>query len=97
MRDVVNRSASVAARIRNWAKANGRTYQHALTRFATERFCARLAASEHASRLVLKGGNLFIVWLSGKDYRPTMDTDFSAGDRSWAQTQWRLRSPTSAT
>lgn len=76
MRDVVNRSASVAARIRNWAKANGRTYQHALTRFATERFCARLAASEYASRLVLKGGNLFIVWLSGKDYRPTMDTDF---------------------
>ena len=76
MSGAVNIPASVAARIRNWAKSNGRTYQHALARYATERFCARISASEYSGRLVLKGGNLFIVWFSGKDYRPTLDTDF---------------------
>ena len=76
MSGAVNIPASVAARIRNWAKSKGRTYQHALARYATERFCARISASEYSGRLVLKGGNLFIVWFSGKDYRPTLDTDF---------------------
>ena len=61
MSGAVNIPASVAARIRNWAKSNGRTYQHALARYATERFCARISASEYSGRLVLKGGNLFIV------------------------------------
>ena len=76
VKTVSNVPASVAARIRNWAKANAQSYQHALTRYATERFFARLEASDFADRFVLKGGNLFVVWFSGKDYRPTMDTDF---------------------
>lgn len=75
-RKALNIPASIAARVRNWAAANARTFQHALNRYVTERFFARLEASEFANRLVLKGGNLLVVWFSGKDYRPTMDTDF---------------------
>ena len=75
-KNITNVSASITARIKNWAVANSQTYQHALTRYATERFFARLEASDFSDRLVLKGGNLFVVWFSGKDYRPTMDTDF---------------------
>lgn len=81
-RNPSNIPASIAARVRNWATANERTFQHALNRYATERFFARLEASEFAERLVLKGGNLLVVWFSGKDYRPTMDTDFLYCGRS---------------
>jgi predicted nucleotidyltransferase component of viral defense system len=73
---VTNVPASITARIKNWAMANSQSYQHALTRYATERFFARLEVSDFSDRFVLKGGNLFVVWFSGKDYRPTIDTDF---------------------
>lgn len=73
---VINVPASITARIKNWAAANSQSYQHALTRYATERFFARLESSDFSDRFVLKGGNLLVVWFSGKDYRPTMDTDF---------------------
>ena len=76
VKNVTNVAASVTARIKNWANANARSFQHALTRYATERFFARLEASDFADRFVLKGGNLLVVWFSGMDYRPTMDTDF---------------------
>ena len=66
-KNITNASASITARIKNWAVANSQTYQHALTRYATERFFARLEASDFSDRLVLKGGNLFVVWFSGKD------------------------------
>ena len=75
-KNVTNVPASITARIKNWAAANSQSYQHALTRYATERFFARLESSDFSDRFVLKGGNLFVVWFSGKDYRPTMDTDF---------------------
>ena len=76
VKNVTNVAASVTARIKNWANANARSFQHALTRYATERFFVRLEASDFADRFVLKGGNLLVVWFSGMDYRPTMDTDF---------------------
>ena len=76
VKNITNVAASVTARIKNWAKANAQSFQHALTRYATERFFARLEASDFADSFVLKGGNLLVVWFSGKDYRPTMDTDF---------------------
>lgn len=75
-KNVTNVPASITARIKNWAAANSQSYQHALTRYTTERFFARLESSDFSDRFVLKGGNLFVVWFSGKDYRPTMDTDF---------------------
>ena len=81
-KQVTNVAASIAARIKNWATANSRTFQHALNRYATERFFARLETSAFADRFVLKGGNLFVVWLSGKDYRPTMDADFLCRGRN---------------
>lgn len=76
IKTVTNVVASLTARIKNWAVANSQSYQHALTRYANERFFARLEASDFADKFVLKGGNLFVVWFSGKDYRPTLDTDF---------------------
>ena len=76
VKNITNVAASVTARIKNWVKANAQSFQHALTRYATERFFARLEASDFADKFVLKGGNLLVVWFSGKDYRPTMDTDF---------------------
>lgn len=71
-----NLPASVMARLKALAKENGWEYPQVLARYATERFLARLAASRFADRFVLKGGNLFVVWLGGYGYRPTMDTDF---------------------
>ena len=37
VKKVTNVAASVTARIKNWAKANAQSFQHALTRYATER------------------------------------------------------------
>ena len=71
-----NLPALVMARLKALAKENGWEYPQVLARYATERFLARLAASRFADRFVLKGGNLFVVWLGGYGYRPTMDTDF---------------------
>lgn len=61
VKNVINVVASVTARIKNWAKANAQSFQHALTRFATERFLARLEASDFADRFVLKGGNFQLM------------------------------------
>ena len=71
-----NLPASVLSRLLALSRQNGWDYQEVLARYATERFLARLAVSRWANKFVLKGGNMFIVWLGGYDYRPTMDTDF---------------------
>ena len=71
-----NLAASVMARLKGLAVENGWDYQQVQTRYATERFLARLAASRFKDDFVLKGGNMFIVWLGGFGYRATMDTDF---------------------
>lgn len=55
VKKVTNVAASVTARIKNWAKANAQSFQHALTRYGTERFFARLEASDFADSFVLKG------------------------------------------
>ena len=46
-----------------------------LIRYATERFLYRLSVSESASQFVLKGGNLFVIWQKGQNFRPTVDAD----------------------
>ena len=68
------RSMSVRARINNLAKELGIAPQHALQRYFTERFLARIAASPYANNLVIKGGTLMSAIL-GVAQRTTMDID----------------------
>ena len=68
------RSMSVRARINNLAKELGVAPQHALQRYFTERFLARIAASPYANNLVIKGGTLMSAIL-GVAHRTTMDID----------------------
>ena len=68
------RSMSVRARINNLAKELGIAPQHALQRYFTERFLARVAASPYANNLVIKGGALMSAIL-GVANRTTMDID----------------------
>ena len=68
------RSMSVRARINNLARELGIAPQHALQRYFTERFLARIAASPYANNLVIKGGTLMSAIL-GVAHRTTMDID----------------------
>jgi predicted nucleotidyltransferase component of viral defense system len=65
---------SVFQRLRNLAKANNEDFNFILSRYAMERFLYRLSISSHATRFILKGSSLFLVW-EGKSYRVTRDAD----------------------
>ena len=71
-----NFAASVEAKLKNVCKQQNIDYRFALIRYATERFLYRLSVSEYAQQFVLKGGNLFIIWQNGRNFRPTVDSDF---------------------
>lgn len=66
--------ASVQARLQNHAKTHGLEYNRVLERYALERYLYRLSKSKHASRFVLKGALMMLVWL-GETIRPTRDAD----------------------
>ncbi|MBQ6896441.1 MAG: nucleotidyl transferase AbiEii/AbiGii toxin family protein [Oscillospiraceae bacterium] len=68
-------ATSVLARLKNKAKASGRSYQLCLQLFCQEEFLRRLEKSKYAENLVLKGG-LFIYSLTDFDSRVTVDVDF---------------------
>ena len=70
-----NLADSVLARLRNFAKARNLIYNEVLMRYILKRIFYRVGASEHAGKLILKGGNLFVFWQNGFDFRPTMDAD----------------------
>lgn len=72
------RSMSVRARINNLAKELGIAPQHALQRYFTERFLARIAASPYANNLAIKGGTLMSAIL-GVAHRTTMDIEVGNG------------------
>ena len=65
--------------LRTLAKKDGRTSAEYLRLYALEGFLARLAASPHATDLVLKGGMLLAAYALR---RPTADLDFAAQNRS---------------
>lgn len=56
-----NLSASVLARLLTLAKQRGDDYNLLLNRFAMERLLARVSASAHADRFLLKGALLFAL------------------------------------
>lgn len=74
-----NLQDSVLARLKNIAKAHNVVYLEILSRYAIERFLKRIEQSEYASRCILKGGTLFVLWSEGFNYI----------DRPWTRT-WSL-------
>ena len=72
--------ASLQDRLRAEGRRTGIPYASLLEQFALSRFFARLARSDYADRLVLKGAQLF-RFLEPEGHRPTRDADFlSFGD-----------------
>ena len=70
-----NIAASVEAKLKNICKVQNIDFRYILIRYANERFLYKLSVSPFADKFVLKGGNLFIVWQNGMNFRPTIDTD----------------------
>ena len=70
-----NHAASAYAKLLNIARKRKLNFMGLLIRYATERFLYRLSVSESASQFVLKGGNLFVIWQKGQNFRPTVDAD----------------------
>lgn len=69
-----NLAASVLARLLTLAKQCGDDYNLLLNRFGMERLLARVSASPHADRFLLKGALLFALWYD-TPHRPTRDAD----------------------
>lgn len=69
-----NLSASVLARLLTLARQRGDDYSLLLNRFGMERLLARVSASPHADRFLLKGALLFALWYD-TPHRPTRDAD----------------------
>ena len=72
---MVDKAASVLAKLRNKAKASGISYQQCLQLFVQEEFLRKLSKSGYDEFLVLKGG-LFIYTLTNFESRATIDADF---------------------
>jgi len=68
------KAASVRQRLLTLAQSRGDDYNQILIRYVGLRFLARLAASKHADKFVLKGATMFLVW-HGSLHRPTRDID----------------------
>jgi len=69
-----NLAASILARLLTLAKQRGVDYNLLLNRFGMERLLARVSASPHADRFLLKGALLFALWYD-TPHRPTRDAD----------------------
>ena len=69
---------SVKARLKNFAKETGHTFQEALTYYGLERTIYRLSVSKYAEHFVLKGG-IFLYAIFQRNYeRATTDVDLLA-------------------
>lgn len=69
---------SIKDRLKNQAKATGRTMQDELTTYGLERTIYRLSISEYADRFTLKGGIFLYALFEGEFTRATMDIDLLA-------------------
>lgn len=79
-----NVGASIIAKLKNHARANGLDVMTVLRRYAQERLLYRLSVSPEAEHFCLKGGLLLAAYNGGDLLRPTEDIDFNgyAGDGS---------------
>ena len=69
---------SVKDRLKNQAKADGRTMQDELVTYGLERTIYRLSVSNYAERFTLKGGIFLYALFDGNFARATMDIDLLA-------------------
>lgn len=69
---------SVKARLKNFAKDTGHTFQEALIYYGLERTIYRISVSEYAEHFVLKGGIFLYAIFDRKYERATTDIDFLA-------------------
>lgn len=72
---MINRSASLRAKLLNLAKNENIEFQVIITRFLHERLLHRLSLSDFSQQFILKGGT-FIYAIQGIKSRPTIDVDF---------------------
>lgn len=77
MGEIKNISASVAERLKNVSKQNGKAFDLLLLLYFQERFLYRLSISDYRDKFLLKGG-LFLFSLTQFKARPTKDIDFLA-------------------
>ena len=69
---------SIKAKLKNFAKDTGHTFQEALTYYGLERTIYRISVSEYADNFILKGG-IFLYAIFNRNYeRATTDVDFLA-------------------
>ena len=69
---------SVKARLKEFAKDTGHTFQEALTYYGLERTIYRISVSEYEEHFVLKGG-IFLYAIFDRNYeRATTDVDLLA-------------------
>jgi hypothetical protein len=71
---VINKSASVRARLLNKARAENQDFSLVLTRYSLERLLYRLSVSSNKDNFLLKGALLFDMWFD-VPHRPTRDID----------------------
>jgi hypothetical protein len=69
--------ASVRDRLRHLVREDPTAFQSVLVRYGVERLLFRLSVSDHASRFVLNGAQLLVVY-QGMPHRPTKDLDLLA-------------------
>lgn len=75
-KEVKNISASIKAKLLNYAKKENLSFNRLLTYYFQERFLYRLSISKHQNKFILKGGALLLT-LDVNKGRPTQDLDFS--------------------
>ena len=69
---------SVKAKLKNFARETGHTFQESLIYYGLERTIYRISVSEYAEHFVLKGG-IFLYTIFDRNYeRATTDVDFLA-------------------
>lgn len=74
--DLLSAAESVRDRLKLLAQRRKDNFQVVLSRYAVERFLARLSRSKHADRFIVKGASLFFLWLPEVSYhRITRDLD----------------------
>lgn len=74
MKSITNVPASVRQRLYNRARAQGDDFNAIVSRYAIERLLYRLSKSPYAAEFVLKGAQLFYVWIAAS-HRATRDLD----------------------
>lgn len=73
-RTVKNVGASVRQRLSNLARGRDEDFNLILSRYAIERLLYRISQSQYADEFILKGAQLFSLWI-GKPHRITRDLD----------------------